>query len=168
MPVLPVTNHYPFLVKLAEQLGWDVVGDVQRDRHLDSAPVEILLVSYYALAKFQRRRFWHDSFISIRWYFAFEKKSLSQLTCSPCASHPPSSRSRLSLVRSVVTSSYSASLKSLLNSLRKVSLSGALSRCLPRTSSSTRSEKTKLHICESKSGSLKFQFWFHGPPINLT
>ena len=43
MPVLPVTNHYPFLVKLAEQLGWDVVGDVERDRHLDAAPVDSLL-----------------------------------------------------------------------------------------------------------------------------
>ena len=84
--VLPVTNHYAFLIKLAEELGWDVVGDVQRDRHLDSAPVEILLVSYYALAKFQRRRFWHDSFISIRWYFAFEKNIISSNLFTVCIS----------------------------------------------------------------------------------
>ena len=43
MLVLPVTNHYAFLIKLAEELGWDVVGDVERDRHLDAAPVDNLL-----------------------------------------------------------------------------------------------------------------------------
>ena len=57
MLVLPVTNHYAFLIKLAKELGWDVVGDVQRDRHLNAAPVDNLLASYYALAKIQIRRF---------------------------------------------------------------------------------------------------------------
>ena len=50
MLVLPVTNHYALLIKLAEKLGWDVVGDVERDRHLDAAPVDSLLASYYVLA----------------------------------------------------------------------------------------------------------------------
>ena len=41
--VLPVTNHNPLLIKLAEEFGWDVVGDVERDRHLNAAPVDNLL-----------------------------------------------------------------------------------------------------------------------------
>ena len=57
MLVLPVTNHNPLLIKLTEELGWDVVGDVERDRHLNTAPVDSLLALYYALAKIQRRCF---------------------------------------------------------------------------------------------------------------